>query len=147
MGVKRGVVTKVRSRKSNFTNATYVRRQAGRRTAGTGNREQGKGRRLTKTAGTWDSGLGTGGGMRINSDDCMKTRLAGRRPRIDARGGNGQPGTENRPGTAKMAGIRDMRQGPGAAGGRSAPRKKNAPLGGVQVRSVERCLRNNCPLL
>jgi len=34
--------------------------------------------RLT-SGGTWDWGLGTGGGMRINSDDCMKASLSGRR--------------------------------------------------------------------
>jgi hypothetical protein len=38
--------------------------------------------------GTWDWGLGTGGGMRIKSDDFMKARLAGRRRRMDAHGGN-----------------------------------------------------------
>jgi hypothetical protein len=40
------------------------------------------------SGGTWDWGLGTGGGMRINSDDCMKARLGGRPRRMDAHGGN-----------------------------------------------------------
>jgi hypothetical protein len=57
-----------------------------------GNGEPGTGNRTetAKKAGNWHWGLGTGGGMRINFDDCMKAGLSGRRRRMDARAGKGE---------------------------------------------------------